>query len=352
MRRRLESHTFIEGVNCVKKLVAIMLLLVFVIAVAGCGGGDKKPAADKGEYKATMKLTSTQTKDHPYNVGAQKFADLIKERTNGRIQITIYPDSQLGKGEREMLEGLQQGTIDIYVGSTGPVGNFSPSMNILDIPFLFRDFAHVDKTLDGPIGQNLLKDLEKANLIGLAFWENGFRHLTNSKVAVKKPEDGKGLKIRVMENKVHLLAWKTAGLNPTPMAWGEVYPALQQKVIDGQENPVAVFYASKFWEVQKFFSLTQHVYSPAPFIVSKKRWDAMPKADQELFRKTAMEVAQFQRKINRDAEEAKLKEMEGKGLTVIRDVDKAAWQKAMQPAFDEFAKQFGKDKIDAIVNTK
>jgi tripartite ATP-independent transporter DctP family solute receptor len=336
----------------VKKLVAILMLLVFVLVAAGCGGGSKQPADKGGEFKATMKLTSTQTKDHPYNVGAQKFADLIKERTNGRIQVTIYPDSQLGKGEREMLEGLQQGTIDIYVGSTGPVGNFSPSMNILDIPFLFRDFAHVDKVLDGQIGQDLLKDLEKANLIGLAFWENGFRHLTNSKAAVKKPEDGKGLKIRVMENKVHLLAWKTAGLNPTPMAWGEVYPALQQKVIDGQENPVAVFYASKFWEVQKFFSLTQHVYSPAPFIVSKKTWDKMPKADQELFRKTAMEVAQFQRKINRDAEEAKLKEMEGKGLTVIRDVDKAAWQKAMQPAFDEFAKQFGKDKIDAIMNAK
>jgi len=155
-----------------------------------------------------------------------------------------------------------------------------------------------------------------------------------------------------MENKVHLLAWKTAGLNPTPMAWGEVYPALQQKVIDGQENPVAVFYASKFWEIQKYFSLTQHVYSPAPFIVSKKRWDAMPKADQDIFRKTAMEVAQFQRKVNRDAEEAKLKEMAGKGLTVIRDVNKPAWQKAMQPAFDEFSKQFGKDKIDAIMNTK
>jgi len=333
-----------------KKLVAILLLLVFAIVAAGCGGSSKP--AEKGEYKATMKLSTSVPASHPYNVGAQKFADLIKERTNGRIQITLYPDNQLGKGERELLEGLQQGTIDIYVGSTGPLGNFSPSMNILDIPFLFRDYAHVDKVLDGPIGKALLADLEKANLVGLAFWENGFRSLTNSKAAVRTPADAQGLKIRVMENKVHLLAWKTAGLNPTPMAWGEVYPALQQKVIDGQENPVAVVYAAKLYEVQKYFSATQHVYSPAPIIVSKKRWDQMPKADQELFRKTADEVAQFQRKINRDGDESKLKEMEGKGLVVIRDVDKAAWQKAMQPAFAEFAKQFGKDKIDAIVNTK
>ena len=350
-RQDVDDCKINKGVSVLKKLVALALLLVFVVVVAGCGGGSK-PAADKAEYKATMKLTSTQTKDHPYNVGAQKFADLIKERTNGRIQVTIYPDSQLGKGEREMLEGLQQGTIDIYVGSTGPVGNFSPSMNILDIPFIFRDNAHVDKVLDGSIGQKLLADLEKANLIGLAFWENGFRNLTNSRNAVVKPEDGKGLKIRVMENKVHLLAWKTAGLNPTPMAWGEVYPALQQKVIDGQENPIAVIYASKMYEVQKFLSLTGHVYSPAPMIISKKRWDQMPKADQEIFRKTAMEVAQFQRKVNRDAEEAKIKEMEAKGFNVTRNVDKAAWQKAMQPAFDEFAKEFGKDNIDAIINTK
>ena len=334
-----------------KKLLTAVLILVFALSVLGCGSSNK-PAAEKGEFKANMKLTNTQTKEHPYNIGAQKFADLIKERTNGRIQITLYPDGQLGKGEREMIEGLQQGTIDIYVGSTGPVGNFSPSMNILDIPFLFRDNAHVDKVLDGPIGQGLLADLQKSNLIGLAFWENGFRHLTNSRNAVKTPEDGKGLKIRVMENKVHLLAFKTAGLNPTPMAWGEVYAALQQKVIDGQENPIAVIHSSKLYEVQKFLSLTGHVYSPAPMIISKKKWEQMPKEDQEIFRKTAVEVAQFQRKLNRDAEEAKIKEMEAKGFTVTRDVDKAAWQKAMQPAFDEFAKEFGKDKMDAIINTK
>jgi TRAP-type C4-dicarboxylate transport system substrate-binding protein len=149
-----------------------------------------------------------------------------------------------------------------------------------------------------------------------------------------------------------LAAWKAAGLNPAPMAWGELYPALQQKVIDGQENPVAVFYSAKFWEVQKYFSLTGHVYSPAPIMISKKKWDAMPKADQELFKKTAMEVAQFQRKVGRDEEEAKLKEMAGKGLVVVRDVDKDSFKQAMSSAFEQFYKDFGKDKVEAIVNTK
>ncbi|MEI7612883.1 MAG: TRAP transporter substrate-binding protein [Betaproteobacteria bacterium] len=306
----------------------------------------------KSDYKANFKVTMTQAITHPYAVGALKFGELLKERTQGRLQVTVYSDSQLAKGEREMLEALQQGTIDIYVGSTGPVGNFSPSMLIVDIPFLFRDYHQVDKVLDGPIGKQLLTDVDKAGFKGLAFWENGFRHLTNNKVMAKTPEEAKGLKIRTMENKAHMLAFKTAGLNPTPMAFSELYSALQQGVIDGQENPVAVFYGSKLYETQKYFSLTGHVYSPALFLFSMRKWERIPKADQDIITKTALEVAQFERKINRDDEEKKLKEMEGKGLVVVRDVNKAAWQKSMQPAFDEFAKQFGKDKIDAILNTK
>jgi tripartite ATP-independent transporter DctP family solute receptor len=326
-----------------KKCRFAVVVLILALVLAG-------PAA--AQYKATMKLASTQSMDHPYMLGAQKFADLIKERTGGRVEIKLYPSNQLGKGEREMTEGIQQGAIDLLVTSTGPLGGFSPSINILDFPFLFRDFNHVDLVLDGPIGEKLLADFEKANIKALAFWENGFRHLTNAKLSVKKIEDAKGLKIRTMENKVHLAAWKQAGLNPTPMAWGEVYTALQQKVIDGQENPVAVYYASKFWDVQKNFSLTAHVYSPSPFLMSKKTWDAMPKADQDLFKKTAMEVAKFQRKANRDAEEAKLQEIASKGVTVVRDVDREGFKKAMAPIYEQFSSQFSKAEIDAIMNAK
>jgi tripartite ATP-independent transporter DctP family solute receptor len=206
--------------------------------------------------------------------------------------------------------------------------------------------------MDGPIGRKLLDDFEKANIKALSFWENGFRHLTNAKVSVKKVEDAKGLKIRTMENKVHLAAWKEAGLNPTPMAWGEVYTALQQKVIDGQENPIAVYYASKFWDVQKNFSLTAHVYSPSPFLMSKKTFDAMPKEDQELFVKTSYEVGKFQRKTNRDAEEDKLKDIASKGVTVVRDVDRESFKKAMAPIYDQFSSQFSKADIEAIMNAK
>ena len=144
-----------------------------------------------------------------------------------------------------------------------------------------------------------------------------------------------------------------ADLNPTPMSWGEVFTALQQKVIDGQENPIAVIYSNKLWDAgQKFFSFSAHVYSPSPFLMSKKTFDAMPKADQELFLKTSYEVGKFQRKINRDAEEAKLKEMTEKGVTVIRDVDRESFKKAMAPTYAAFSKEFPKAEIEAIMNAK
>ena len=201
--------------------------------------------------------------------------------------------------------------------------------------------------------KNCSRTLTRPRSRRLAFWENGFRHLSNSKVAVKKVEDGKGLKIRTMENKVHLAAWKTAGLNPTPMAMGEVFTALQQKVIDGQENPVAVYYNSKFWDAgQKHFSLTGHVYSPAPFLMSKKIFDAMPKEDQALFKKTAMEMAKFQRKVNRDAEEAKMKEMTEHGVAIVRDVDNESFKKAMAPVYSQFSAQFSKAEIETIMNAE
>src|SRR5512136_21534 len=327
-----------------KRVIVFGLAVLMAVVLAG-------PAS--AQYKAVMKLASTQSMDHPYMVGAQKFADLINERTSGRIVIKLYPSNQLGKGEREMTEGIQQGAIDLLVTSTGPLGGFSPSINILDFPFLFRDFNHVDSVMDRAIGRKLLDDFEKASIKGLAFWENGFRHLTNNKRPIKKVEDGKGLKIRTMENKVHLAAWKAAGYNPTPMAWGEVFTALQQKVIDGQENPIAIIASNKLWEAgQKNFSFTAHVYSPSPLLMSKKKFDAMPKEDQELFLKTGLEVAKFQRKLNRDSEEARMKEMASHGVTVTRDVDRESFRKAMAPTFDQFSSQFPKAEIENIMNAK
>jgi TRAP-type transport system periplasmic protein len=327
--------------------LSLTFLACALALVASTAGID----AQQHVFTADYKLYTPTATDHVYTMGGQRFADLVRERTNGRIKITIFPSGQLAKGEREALEGLQQGTIDMYVGSTGPVGNFAPAFQVLDVPFLFRDYAHVDKVLDGDIGRSLLGELDRAALKGLAFWENGFRNLTNSRHPIKLPPDVKNIKLRTMENKVHIEAWKSLGAAPTPMAWGEVYGALQGGVIDGQENPVAVVYSAKINEVQKYMTLTRHVYSPAIIAIGAQRWKEIPKADQDLMARTAVEVASYQRKLGRDQEAQWVAELKQKGMEVVDTVDATAWQKAMKPVFDKYSQQYG-DRFRKIVETR
>ena len=308
-------------------LFTFVLVLGFAVFCAG-------PAL----AKMTLKLATVTPPKHAYNDGAREFARLIKERTNGEIDIRVYAGGQLGKGERELLEGMQMGIIDLAVTSTGPLSNFSPDMGVVDLPFLFLSNEHVDKVLDGSVGRNLLDGLEKANLKGLAFMENGFRNFTNSVRPLEKPEDLKGLKFRTMENPVHLASVRSIGAQAVPMSWGEVYTSLQTGVIDGQENPVAIIWVNKMNEVQKYLSLTGHFYSPAPLTMSKKKFDSLKPEWQKLFVETALEAAAFERKIIRDAELKQVEELKSWGMD-IRTVDKQLFVEAMQPAYDEFYKQ-------------
>jgi tripartite ATP-independent transporter DctP family solute receptor len=288
--------------------------------------------------KMTLKLATVTPTKHAYNDGAREFARLVKEGTNGEVEIKVYPGGQLGKGERELLEGMQMGIIDIAVTSTGPLSNFSPDMGVVDLPFLFLSNEHVDKVLDGPVGRNLLDGLEKANLKGLAFMENGFRNFTNSARPLEKPEDLKGLKFRTMENPVHLASVRSIGAQAVPMSWGEVYTSLQTGVIDGQENPVAIIWVNKMNEVQKYLSLTGHFYSPAPLTMSKRKFDKLKPEWQELFIKAALEAAAFERKVIRDAEIKQVEDLKSWGMDV-RTVDKQLFVEAMKPAYTDFYKK-------------
>jgi tripartite ATP-independent transporter DctP family solute receptor len=291
------------------------------------------------EKTIRLKLATVVPAKHAYNVGANEFARLIKEASRGTIDIRVFPGGQLGKGERELLEGMQIGNIDLAVTASGPISGFSPSMMVLDLPFLFRNCTHVDAVLDGPLGRKLLDDLEKSKLKGLAFFENGFRNFTNSARPLLNPEDFKGLKFRTMENPVHLASVRQLGAQAVPMSWGEVYTSLQTKVIDGQENPVAIIHAYKLNEVQKYLSLTGHFYSPAPLTMSLGTFNSLSKKWQELFIETAVKVAAFERKIIRDNEQRQLKDLEAWGMDV-RTVDKDSFFKAMKPVYDKYIKEY------------
>ena len=293
----------------------------------------------------------TTTQDHPYTLGMVRFAQLVRERTGGRVAVQIHHSRQLGD-ERQVVEGLQLGTVQLTVTSTGPLGGFVPDMNVVDLPFLFRDSAHAYKVLDGEIGRSLLDKFEAVGIKGLAFWENGFRHITTAKKAVERPADLKGLKIRVMENRVHQAAFRQLGADATPMAWGEVFTSLQQGLLDAQENPIPIVSTFKLYEVQKYLALTGHVYSPAPLLMSKKAWDRLPPEIRNVVLDTALEVARIQRQLNRGQEQNQLGELKAKGMVVIEEPDRAAFRTAMQPVFEQFQGQFGQGLVQRIVNTK
>jgi tripartite ATP-independent transporter DctP family solute receptor len=235
--------------------------------------------------------------------------------------------------------------------STGPLGGFVPKMFVVDLPFLFRDKEHAYKVLDGPIGRGLLDAFSEKGIKGLAFWENGFRNITNNVRPIEKPEDLKGIKIRTMENKIHLASFKAWGASPTPMAWGEVYTALQQKTIDAQENPIAIIYTAKIYEVQKYLALTGHFYSPSPILMSDKAFKSLPPDIQKVMLDTAVECATFERNLLRDDEARQIAELKAKGMQVTTP-NKKPFQDAAASVYKEFEGQFGKEMIDRIINTK
>ena len=303
-------------------------------------------AANAVELKLGYSLSETSH----YGVGATAMAEELEKLTDGKFTIKQFPANALG-GEREMVEGAQLGTVDLVITSTGPVGNFVPETLITDIPFLFRDYDHAHAVLDGPIGQALLDKFPDNDLIALAWGENGFRNLTNSKRPVKEPADAEGLKVRTMENQVHMEAFSELGVLPTPMAFPELFTALQQGTVDGQENPIGVILSAKFAEVQKYLSLTNHVYSPALFLMSPTVWEGLSDEEKDAFRKAAKAgAAAMREKVRSDADSgvATLKEA---GMEVTEDVDRAAFEKALEPLMAKYAEQFGQDKLDAIRDT-
>src|SRR5699024_5824185 len=223
----------------------------------------------------TIKLAHVVNEKDGFHLAAEHFAELVDERTDGTIEVKIYPNAQLGD-ERTLLENMQMGTVDMGLITNGPVANFLEEIAVFELPFLFASPDEAYAVLDGPIGQEILDNLQTVNLKGLAFAERGFRNLTNSEHPVHSPADVEGLKIRVMENPVYIDTFRELGANAVPMAWTEALTAMQQGTIDGQENPVNVVASFKLSETQKYMTMTRHTYAPAVFVMSPHTWGKMP----------------------------------------------------------------------------
>jgi TRAP-type transport system periplasmic protein len=294
----------------------------------------------------SMKISISIAQNSHQGIAIDTFAKEVEKRTSGRIKIQPFYSGSLG-GERESIEAVQLGTQELTFTSTGPVPNFVPETRILDIPFLFRDKAHAHAVLDGPIGQELLTKFDAKGMKALAWGENGVRHMTNNKRAVNTPEDLKGLKMRTMENPVHIAAYKGFGIITTPMAFPEVFTALQQGTVDGQENPLSVIMAAKFDQVQKYLALTGHVYSPAVLLMNKGAFDKLSAADKQIFMDAAKEAVKANRARVAEDDAKGVTELRSKGMQVV-EVDKAKFVSALTTVNADFEKQFGKANIDKI----
>ena len=312
--------------------------LALGISLALVGAANANDFADMDPV--TLRLAHVVNEQDGFHIAATKFEELVEERTDGKVNIEIFPNASLGD-ERTLLEGMQIGTVDMGVITNGPVANFVEEMAVFELPFLFPSPEAAYSVLDGPIGQELLDKLADVNLKGLAYAERGFRNLTNSERAVNSPEDLDGLRIRVMENPVYTDTFRELGANAIPMAWTEALTAMQQGTIDGQENPVNVIHSFKLDETQGYMTLSRHTYAPAIFVMGMPAWNQLPEAAQAVLEEAAQEAAEHERQVNAEMEAEQLQALRDAGMEINDTPDMEAFQSAVAPVYEKYGEQFG-----------
>ncbi|MBQ6481145.1 MAG: DctP family TRAP transporter solute-binding subunit [Anaerolineaceae bacterium] len=344
-----------------KKILAISLALAMVVALAACGqasvpatsapAASSAPAAPAEQPAAPAEQPSEgdtykivighagylmEGGLHPYQQGVEKFSELVYERTNGRITTEIHDSGKLGT-ERELIEGVGLGTVDMAIVTSSPVTGFVPEFNIFEMPYIFTDSEHAFRVLDGDIGQELLAKLADSNIKGLAFAENGWRSFTNNRGPINSVSDLAGLKVRVMESPVHIATMEAFGAYPTVTSWGETYTALQQGVCDAQENMMVGMYSVRLHEVQKYLSMTNHFYTPSVMIMNLDLFNGMSEEDQEIVMQAAREAAAYEREQSAVQQEMCLNKMVEEGLIVneVKDID--SFKDAAKAVYERFS---------------
>src|SRR5580698_7362783 len=313
------------------------------IAFACCVG----PIPARAQTSKSLKLGYILSTDSQLGAGGTIFADEIAKRTQGRYRIEQYPNSALG-GELEMLKAVQLGTVDLAFITGAPLPNLMPDIGVFNIPFLFRDVAHAHAVLDGPIGQSYLAKLREKGLVALAWGENGMRHITNSKHEIRSAEDLKGLKLRLPQSDVMLAGFKALGADVNPLAFPQLYGALQSGQFDGQENPIATIQSSKFYQVQKYLTLTCHVYDQAILFMSKDDFGDLPEEDKRSFTEAARLAGEASRQFAAAAEAKGVTELAQAGMQVVKNVERGTFATEMAPATPDFDHRFGSGLISQI----
>lgn len=289
----------------------------------------------------TIRFGHLNNTDHPMSIGAKKFAELVAAKSGGKIQVKEFPASQLGN-EMQQQSALQGGVQEMTAPAPTSLAGVVKEFGLLDFPFVVSNFKQADELLDGPLGKQLLAKLPEKGLVGLAFFDLGFRNVTNSKRPITKAEDLDGVKLRVIPNPVFLDTFRTFKANPVPMPFAELYPALEQRAVDGQENPFSVILSNKFYEVQKYLTATNHVYAANIILVSKRFWDRLSPTEQKILQDSAIEARDYQRKISREMAGKALAELKAKGMQVneVAPAELARMRQMVKPIHDKFAAEY------------
>ena len=320
-----------------KRLMIKSVLALAAVAAMGMASAQER----------TLKMGLNGLEGHPAVAGMKKFAETVAAKSGGKIKVNLFLNGSLGS-DQAVVSALKGGTIELAVMNSGILASEAKELAIFDFPFLFANEKESDAIVDGPVGKKMHALLEPKGLIGLSYWELGYRQITNSKRAVNKVEDLEGLKLRVIPNPINIDWVKALNANPTPMPFPEVYGGLEQKAIDGQENPISVIAANKFWEVQKHIVLSNHQYNPQSVIMSKKVWDSLTPAERKLIDDAADEAAKTQRTESRAAVAANLELLKKNGMTVTQlpPAEVAKLREKMKPVIAKYSANVG----DATVN--
>ncbi len=303
------------------------------------------PAVPAAPIVIKMGWTTSDGPTDPYAIEAREFKKALEEEAPGQFDVQFFPNRQLGD-EKEMLEAMSFGTLQMGVITNAPIASIEPAFQVNDLPFLYSNESQAHKVLDGPVGQTLLKKLEKKNIIGLGFAEGGFRQMINNVRPIQVPQNVEGIKWRVMQNPVYLGMFRSLGGNAVPMAWGETFTAVQQKTVDGLEIPLAVIQNNGYYEVTQYLSLTNHTYSALGVLMSKKTWDHLSDKQRDAVRKATRKSIQRQREANAANEAKTLSILKEKGMKINSIKDVAAFRSKVKPVYEEFKPSIGADMYD------
>ena len=298
----------------------------------------------------TIKFANQNAKGHPIVMGMEKFAELVESRSGGKLKVSVFPGGALGSDQAN-VSALQGGTLEMASMNSGIFASLVKDFAIYDFPFLFASPKEADAVVDGPFGRMLHAKLEDKGLVGLAYYELGFRNITNSKRPITKVDDLAGLKLRVIPNPINIDWVSALGANPTPMPFPELYAALEQKAVDGQENPVATINAAKFYEVQKHLALTNHQYNPQSVVISKKFWDGLSADEKKIVQDAALESAKYQREQSRASVASTLENLKKNGMQVteLPPAEVAKLREKMKPVIAKHSASVGEATVGAMM---